>query len=105
PAGASVSRVTADLDVRTAKMGSLSASGSTLLHATPAGGFRLDPKDVKTAKIDADIDDLGWTSLLLGDAMELGGALHADVQLQSRPSGEWSSSGTVTGEKLRIIRI
>ena len=104
-AGTATSRVTADLDVRTAKMGRIAASGSTLLHATPAGGFRLDPKDAKTAKINADIDDLGWTSLLLGDAMELGGALHADVQLESRPTGQWNSSGTITGEKIRIIRI
>lgn len=99
------SRITADLRAVTAKMGSMSASATTLLHTTPAGGFALDPKDVKTVKVDADIEDLGWTSLFLGDSMELGGAVQARVQLQSRPDGSWDSSGTIAGQKIRVVRI
>ncbi len=102
---ASTSRLTADLQLRTAKMGSLSASASTLLHATPGGAPVLEPKDTKTVKINADIEDLGWTSLFLGDATELGGAVRANVQLESRPNGTWDSSGTISGQKIRFVRI
>ncbi|MGB3289639.1 MAG: translocation/assembly module TamB domain-containing protein [Burkholderiaceae bacterium] len=104
-AGDAVSRLSADARIATAKMGRISASASTLLHASPGGGLFLNPKDVKTAKIDADIDDLGWTSLLLGDAMELGGAVQARVQAQSKPDGSWDTSGTITGSKMRVVRI
>ena len=102
---ASSSRLTADLKVQTAKMGRVSATAATLIHATAGGGIVLDPKDAKTAKIDANIDDLGWTSLFLGDAMELGGAVDAHVELKSRPDGTWNSSGTISGQKIRVIRI
>ncbi|RTZ40752.1 DUF490 domain-containing protein [Candidimonas sp. SYP-B2681] len=102
---ASTSRLTADLQVRTAKMGRVTASASTLLHATPGGAPVLEPKDTKTVKLDADIDDLGWTSLFLDDATELGGAVRANVQLQSRPDGTWESSGTISGQKIRFVRI
>ncbi len=104
-AGDTTSRITADLRAATAKMGSLSASASTLLHATPGGGLALDPKDVKTVKLDADIEDLGWTSLFLDDSMELGGAVQAKIQLQSRPDGSWDSSGAIAGQKIRVLRI
>lgn len=102
---ASSSLVTANLDLKTAKMGRIAATASTLIHATAGGGLVLNPKDLKTVKIDADIDDLGWASLFLGDAMELGGAVKANVQLKSRPDGTWDSSGTITGQKIRVVRI
>ena len=103
--GEAVSRITADLKVRTEKMGRVAATATTLLHATPGGGMRMEPKDVKRVRIDADIDDLGWTSVFLGDAMELGGAVQARVDLESRPDGGWNSKGDITGQKLRVIRI
>lgn len=99
------STVTAQLDVQTQKMGRVSATASTLVHATAGGGIALDPKDLKTLKLNADIDDLGWTSLFLDSAMELGGALQADVQLQSRPDGSWKASGAITGQKIKFLRI
>lgn len=105
PRNGSSSLVTAELDVITNKMGRVSASGSTLVHATPGGGLMMRNEDVRTVDIDADIDDLGWTSLFLGDAMELGGALQADVQLKSRANGTWATSGTIRGQQIRVIRI
>src|SRR5690606_17461625 len=59
----------------------------------------------KTVNIDADIDDLGWTSLFLDDSMELGGAVQAKVGLESRPDGSWNSNGTISGQKIRVVRI
>jgi translocation and assembly module TamB len=105
PRNGSSSLVTANLNVTTKKMGRATASGSTIVHATPGGGITIRPEDVRTVDIDADIDDLGWTSLFLGDAMELGGTLQADVQIKSRANGTWATSGTVRGEKIRVIRI
>ena len=104
-AGEAVSRLSAEARIATAKMGRVSASASTLLHASPGGGLFLDPKDAKAVKVDADIDDLGWTSLLLDDAMELGGAVQARVQLNSKPDGSWDTGGTITGSKIRVVRI
>ncbi len=105
PTSGATSRLTADLDLKTARMGQVSASAQTLIHATPGGGIVLNPKDVKTVKLNANIDDLGWTSLFLDDTMELGGAVQADVQLQSKPDGTWNSTGTISGQKIRLIRI
>src|SRR5690606_28862301 len=89
--GASTSKITAALELDTQRMGRLSATASTLMHATPGGGLYLEPSDVKTVDLDANIRDLGWTSLFLDDSMELGGVLQADVRLQSRPDGTWNS--------------
>lgn len=102
---ASSSMLGASLQVQTAKMGKVSARATTLLHAKAGGGLYLEPKDIKTVNIKADIDDLGWTSLFLDDAMELGGAVQADVQVESRGTDRWSSSGTIKGQNLRVLRI
>jgi translocation and assembly module TamB len=99
------SRLGADLTVQTAKMGHLTAKANTLLHATAAGGIVLNPKDVKTVLVNADIEDLGWTSLFLGDEMELGGSLQAELEAQSRPDGSWNSSGVIHGKGIRFVRI
>ncbi|MBP6019871.1 MAG: translocation/assembly module TamB domain-containing protein [Burkholderiaceae bacterium] len=102
---ATSSTVDATLLVQTQKMGKVSATATTLLHATSGGGLYLEPKDIKTVKINAAIEDLGWTSLFLDDAMELGGAIQADVQLQSRADNRWTSSGTITGQGIKVLRI
>lgn len=104
PAGEAASRLTADLRLRTKAMGRVTANATTLLRSA-GGSFSLDPKDTKTVSIDADIDDLGWTSLFLDDSMELGGAVQAKVGLESRPDGSWNSSGTISGQKIRVVRI
>lgn len=99
------SRVQADLDVATERMGEVSAVARTLLRQPSPGTFLMAPEDIKTVDVDADIADLGWVSLFTGDAIEFGGAVRADLRLQSRADGQWGGSGTITGEKLRIIRI
>lgn len=103
-ANAAASNLTATLNVVTKDMGRLTAEGGTLLHAKE-GRLYLEPKDRKTVKLDADIDDLGWLSLFTGDAMEFGGALKANLDVQSGADGSWNSNGSITGSKLRIVRI
>ncbi len=99
------SRLDAALDVRTERMGYLTATAETLVHATPGGGVALRDGDAKKINVKANIDDLGWTSLFLGDAMELGGRLNADVNIDVGAKWAWSSRGTVTGRDLRFTRL
>ncbi|NYT59013.1 translocation/assembly module TamB domain-containing protein [Alcaligenaceae bacterium] len=104
PTQGSTSRISADLLLRTKKMGHITASATTLLHA-PEGKFSIDPNDTKVVKVDADIGDLGWTSLFLDDSMELGGAVQAKLELQSQADGSWRSNGTINGQGIRVVRI
>lgn len=103
--GAATSRLTADLTVSTRRMGQIKATATTLAHATPGGGVMLDPADLKSVTIDAAVADLGWTSLLVGDALDIGGALQANLQLDSRPNGSWATAGTIQGKGLRVVMI
>src|SRR5690606_18637152 len=98
------STLTANLNVVTKDMGRITAQGSTLLHARD-GSLYLEPKDRKTVRLDADVDDLSWLSLFTGDAMEFGGSLRAQLDVESQSDGNWGSNGTIKGEKLRIVRI
>jgi translocation and assembly module TamB len=105
PAGEGLSLLTADVNVATAKMGQGKATASALLHSPPGGGFFMDPKDVKKVAVDAEIKDLGWLSILTGDAMDIGGSVQARLTAQSRPDGSWAAGGTVKGQNIRIVRV
>lgn len=105
PVGASLSRLTADVRVVTAKMGQGTVTASAMLRSTPGGGFVLDRKDPQTVDVDAEIKDLGWLSLFTGDAMDLGGSVQANLKARSKPDGTWTTSGTVRGENIRIVRV
>lgn len=105
PSNGSRSQLHADLEVGTKRMGRVKATAVTALHATPAGGIILNPADTKTVTVDAAIADLGWTSLLVGDALDIGGAVQAQLKLVSRPDGSWNSAGTITGKDLRVVMI
>ncbi|TKR54342.1 DUF490 domain-containing protein [Allopusillimonas ginsengisoli] len=103
-ANSSTSQLLVDLEVETEKMGSISAQGKTVLHADGMRLF-LEPKDPKAVQLKANVKDLGWLSLFTGDAMEFGGTLNADVKIDSKPDGKWTSNGTIRGDKIRIVRI
>ncbi|HLV29877.1 MAG TPA: translocation/assembly module TamB domain-containing protein [Burkholderiaceae bacterium] len=104
-ADANSSRLAAELTANTRRMGNIAATATTLVHATPGGGVVLNPSDAKTVTVKAGVADLGWTSIFLGDALDLGGAVQADLKLNSRPDGNWTSSGTLRGENLRVVMI
>jgi translocation and assembly module TamB len=105
PVSAGGSRVEADLQLDTAKMGSLRGTGSAMLASTREGGIGLAPRQPLRVSVDADISDLQWVEIFTGDDTELGGALQANIQAQGMPGGPWQASGTVRGEKLRFVRI
>ena len=105
PGEGGTSRLTAAFDATTKKMGRLSIRSSSVLRTTAQGGFRIDPSDTTVVDIDAAIDDLAWAGLFTGDAVEFGGKLVADLTLRSRADGQWSGSGTLTGQGLRVVRL
>ncbi|WP_395029242.1 translocation/assembly module TamB domain-containing protein [Alcaligenes aquatilis] len=100
PTSGTTSRLDAQMDVRTKDMGYVTAKAQTPIH-----GLTLDENDRKTVSIQANIDDLSWTRLFLGDAMELGGRLNADVNIDVGAKWAWTSRGTVTGRELRFTRL
>src|SRR5699024_5918161 len=53
----------------------------------------------------AHMDDLAWTSLFLQDQLVLGGALDANLRIQSAPDGSFTSSGTMEGKNLKVVRL
>ncbi|MGE4125773.1 MAG: translocation/assembly module TamB domain-containing protein [Pusillimonas sp.] len=103
--GSGISRLGTDITVATDRMGQAQIQIETLLRATPAGGFSVSTDDPTTVQVDADINDLAWLGLFIGDDTEIGGALAANVQARSRPDGTWLTSGTVTGKNIRVVRI
>ncbi|MCX5589902.1 translocation/assembly module TamB domain-containing protein [Alcaligenes endophyticus] len=99
------SRLEAQVNVSTKEMGYIAAKAETLIHATPTGGLALRDQDPKLIEINAHIDDLGWTSLFLGDAMELGGQLDANLRIDVGADWKWTSTGSMNGQNLRFTML
>lgn len=100
PGQGGISRLNAALNLETEKMGRINATASTQLR-----GLGLDPKQPVRADINADIADLAWLGLFVGDSLELGGSLKANVQVNGSLAGAWNANGTIQGDKLRVVRI
>ncbi|MGY6270536.1 translocation/assembly module TamB domain-containing protein [Achromobacter denitrificans] len=105
PTAANASRLDAKVNLVTQKMGSVAGSGTAVLLVDAKGGMALDARQPLRAKLDADIADLGWIGLFVGDTMEVGGTLKANLEAQGTLSGKWSASGNIRGDKLRVVRI
>ncbi|MDN5842233.1 MAG: translocation/assembly module TamB domain-containing protein [Alcaligenaceae bacterium] len=103
--GPGLSSVTAELQVRTQKMGNMQVRFQTPLHATPEGGLGLLAQDTKTIDLRAESEDLAWVNLFLQGAIEIGGTVHADVHGTSRPDGTWALSGPVSGENMSVLSL
>ncbi|MFJ1301761.1 translocation/assembly module TamB domain-containing protein [Pseudomonadota bacterium AL_CKDN230030165-1A_HGKHYDSX7] len=100
PGAGGLSRLVANVNLQTEKMGGLTATANASLR-----GLALDPRQPIRANIDADMADLAWLSLFVGDALEIGGTLKANVQAQGTLAGKWNATGTIQGDKLRVVRI
>lgn len=99
------SRLSAELNVVSKRMGRLAATATSAVRVTPEGGMVLNLADPKTVTVDASMSDLGWTSLLVGDAIDIGGALQAQIKATSRPDGTWATQGALRGMGLRVVMI
>ncbi|HUH88213.1 MAG TPA: translocation/assembly module TamB domain-containing protein, partial [Pusillimonas sp.] len=104
PTGGASSRLLAELNVSTEKMGRIDAELGAVLSSSPEGGFELAATP-RTFEVDADINDLSWASMFVGDAMDVGGVLAAQLRGSARADGTWSTQGTVTGREIRVVRI
>lgn len=105
PTSANASRLDARLDLATDKMGKIAGNGTAVLAIDAKGGMALDPRQPIRAKLDADITDLAWVGLFVGDSMEIGGQVKANLEAQGTLNGKWSASGAIQGDKLRVVRI
>lgn len=105
PTSANASRLDATVNLATDKMGTVNGSGSAVLVVDAKGGMALDERQPLRAKLDADIADLAWVSLFVGDSMEVGGTVKANLEAQGTLAGKWSASGNIRGDKLRVVRI
>ena len=105
PTSANASRLDAKLDLATDKMGKIAGNGTAVLAVDAKGGMALDPRQPIRARLDADITDLAWVGLFIGDSMEIGGQVKANLEAQGTLNGKWSASGAIRGDKLRVVRI
>jgi len=100
PAQASASRLDLGLTVTTESMGRVDATAWTILR-----GLTLDPRQTIHTTLNADISNLAWLALLTGDSLDMSGRLNAQVEGQGSLDGPWTSTGTIKGEALRVVRI
>ncbi|RPJ93833.1 translocation/assembly module TamB domain-containing protein [Achromobacter xylosoxidans] len=105
PTSANASRLDAKVNLATDKMGLINGTGTAVLVVDAKGGMALDPRQPLRAKLDADIADLAWVGLFVGDSMEVGGTVKANLEAQGTLAGKWSASGNIRGDKLRVVRI
>jgi translocation and assembly module TamB len=105
PISNGVSRIDVELNIETQRMGQAQVQVETQLRSTPEGGFTYNPDDGTTVRVQAAMKNIGWLSLFIGDATEIGGALQANLTARIRPGGEWVMQGQVKGSDIRIVRI
>ena len=103
--GAGRSVIQADIDMQTQDKGYIKATGNTPIYYTAAQGIHIRDADRKELVLNAHMDDLAWTSLFLQDQLVLGGALDANLRIQSAPDGSFTSSGTMEGKNLKVVRL
>jgi len=100
PRSATTSQLDAALVVATEKIGRIDARVSTTLQ-----GLMLSPRQAIRSHLSADINDLSWVALMTGDSLDMGGHLSARLEGHGSLDGAWSATGTLRGDKLRVVRI
>ena len=105
PGAGGRSTIDAEAIIQTAKMGYIKAKGSTPIYYSKETGFDIRDADRKALTLDAHMDSLAWTSLILGDEMQVGGELVANMRINSTPNGGFESAGEITGSQLRVTRL
>lgn len=101
--GRSVIRL--DAEVRTKNMGYITITGNTPVYYSKEKGIQIRKQDAKELSLDAHMDSLSWTSLILQDQVDLGGALDAQIKLRSTPSGGFTTHGAIRGKNLKVTRL
>jgi len=100
-------QVALNATVKHDKLGQSELTAHASLAQSAANGWRLQAP--LTWQIQADMPDLRWLNTLAGETVELDGRLqarlHGSVDPGRAASPSWDVSGTLTGERLRILRL
>lgn len=96
-----VSQLSASLEVQSTLMGHISGSASMGLRQD-AQGWQWGTPQALSANVQADIGKLDAFNALLGDTMQLGGALQADVHAAASPGKPWALTGQASGHALHF---
>jgi translocation and assembly module TamB len=105
PTNTRASRVDGTLHARSTRMGWVDGTVQLALLTTDNGGLSLDPRHRVRTTLNAVVADLGWVSLLTGDAIEVGGAAQAEVEASGPVNGSWDLKGSVHATGLRLVQI
>ena len=84
----------------TQNKGNLKGTGSIAFNGLSPnlnGGSRVT--------LNGNLADISWMGPLTGDMLDLGGAVALNVTAQSRANGQWSTSGKISGSKVKIVEI
>ncbi|MFV9474847.1 translocation/assembly module TamB domain-containing protein [Advenella sp. RU8] len=100
PVSGTQSQVLADLLVDTREKGRLTARVNSRMN-----GMVPDLKGGTNVAIKGRLDDIAWLSAFTGELLDLGGQINIDMMAQSTASGQWSTSGTLNGNKVRVVQI
>ncbi|WP_189385563.1 translocation/assembly module TamB domain-containing protein [Advenella faeciporci] len=100
PVSGTQSQVLADLAIDTRDKGSLTARVNSRMN-----GMTPDINGGTSVVLKGRLDDIAWLSAFTGELLDLGGSVNLDLTAQSSVSGQWSTSGSVTGDKVRVVQI
>ncbi len=98
--GASTSTANLNIAFDTQDKGNLKGTGSIAFNGLAPnlnGGSKIT--------LNGNLADIGWMGPLTGDMLDLGGAIALNVTAQSRANGQWTTSGKVSGSKVKIVEI
>lgn len=100
PVSGTQSQVSADLLIDTRDKGTLTARVNSRMN-----GMTPDINGGTSVALKGRLDDIAWLSAFTGELLDLGGSINLDMTAQSSTSGQWSTSGSVTGNKVRVVQI
>ncbi|MGO3122793.1 MAG: translocation/assembly module TamB domain-containing protein [Advenella sp.] len=98
--GATTSAANLNLAFDTQNKGNLKGTGAIAFNGlTPNlnGGSKMT--------LNGNLADISWMGPLTGDMLDLGGAVALNVTAQSRANGQWTTSGKISGSKVKIVEI
>jgi len=98
------SRIDAQLELTSRRMGHIKAGARSLLLFPPGGAPAVSDEGV-ALNVDAAVENLAWVSLFTGDAMEFGGKLDARLAARVRMDGSWDGTGEIHGSELKVVRV
>ncbi|WP_420224024.1 translocation/assembly module TamB domain-containing protein [Pigmentiphaga litoralis] len=97
------SRVTVKANVAGERLGTVRVDGEAGVRAVN-GAIGLDADRPAFADADLDVKDLSWLGLLIGDTLELGGAVKGKVRI-AQEGNTWGARGAITGDGIRVIQV